>query len=287
MSYIVGQYNHNSASADDASFIDPIKTGTAKRRQNSGDMGVIGGSELDPFSDECISDLNLVTSEYYYFRCQIKRMVEAQQFTVKLVNYDSVAAGSVEQYLKTVVVQGGDREEWVSVELVFHPVVQFDTILFQLQRTIEDYRVFSRSPKIAYQQLGTINNIIESKIASDIELLKIGVQSHPGMTLCVNGEEIHTSRSGIFEVKNGVLPIRFFSAMNPAIEYNTSETDRTSVEGWKKYVNQLIEEIESDPSITIQEKEARYKAINSKCFFGTPKIYSIDAFTLDYMYQSN
>jgi hypothetical protein len=285
MAYIVGQYNHNSASADDASFIDPIKTGTAKRRQNSGDMGVIGGSGLDPFSDECISDLNLVTSEYYYFRCQIKRMVEAQQFTVKLVNYDSVAAGSVEQYLKTVVVKGGDREEWVSVELIFHPVVQFDTILFQLQRTIEDYRTTVRYPKIVYQQLGTINSIIEPKIGAGIELLKIGVQSHPGLTMCINGEELHISRSGIFEIKNGVLPIKFFSVTNPAQEVNTSVADPTSVEGWKTSVNAQIEAIENDPDLTNPQKEARYRAINSVCYFNTPKKYVIDPFTLDYMYK--
>lgn len=286
MAYIIGQYNHNSASADDASFIDPIKTGTVKRRDNSGDMGVIG-SALDPFADECITDLNLVSSECYYFRGQIKRMTDPQTFTIKLVNYKASAVGDVEQFVKQITVRGGDREEWVSVELIFHPVVQFDTILFQLQRTIEDYRECARYPKIAYQQLGTINSIIDSKVGVDVSLLKIGVQSHPGLTLCVNGEEIHTSRTGIFEVKNGVLPVTFFSVVNPATEYNTDETDVTSVEGWKAYINAQIEAIETDSTLTIEQKEAKYKAINSKCFFGTPKIYKIDAFTLDYMYSNN
>ena len=286
MSYIIGQYNHNSASADDASFIDPVKTGTVKRRDNSGDMGVIG-STLDPFSDECITDLNLVSSEYYYFRGQIKRMTDPQTFTIKLVNYEASAAGDVEQFVKQITVRGGDREEWVSVEFIFHPIVQFDTILFQLQRTIEDYRNFARYPKIAYQQLGAINSIIDSKVGVDVSLLKIGVQSRPGLTLCVNGEEIHTSRTGIFEVKNGVLPVTFFSVVNPAIESNTDVTDSTSVEGWKADINEQIEEIETDPTLTIEQKEAKYKAINSKCFFGTSKIYKIDAFTLDYMYSNN
>lgn len=286
MSYIIGQYNHNSASADDASFIDPIKTGTVKRRDNSGDMGVTG-STLDPFSDECITDLNLVSSEYYYFRGQIKRMTDPQTFTIKLVNYEASAADESEQFVKQITVRGGDREEWVSVEFIFHPVIQFDTILFQLQRTIEDYRKFARYPKIAYQQLGAINSIIDSKVGVDVSLLKIGVQSRPGLTLCVNGEEIHTSRSGIFEVKNGVLPVNFFSVVNPAIESNTDVTDSTSVEGWKADINEQIEEIETDPTLTTEQKEAKYKAINSKCFFGTSKIYKIDAFTLDYMYSNN
>ena len=285
MSYIIGQYNHNSASGDDASFITPIKTGTVKRRENSGDMGVIGAA-LNPFTDECITDLNLLPSGYYYFRGQIKRMTDSQTFSIKLVNYESTGTEEVEQFVKQVTIRGGDREEWVSVEFIFHPVVQFDTILFQLQRTILDYRQFARYPKIAYQQLGMINSIIDSKVANGVSLLKIGVQSRPGLTLCINGEEIHTSRSGIYEVKNGVIPVNFFSVVNAATEYNTDVTDVTSVEGWKASVNEQIEAIENDPTLTLEEKEARYAAIKCECFFGTPKIYSIDAFTLDYMYNN-
>lgn len=285
MAYIIGQYNHNSASADDASFITPITEGRVARRTNHGDMGVTGGS-LDPFEDECVTDLNLVTSEYYYFRGQIKRMTAPQTFAIKLVNYDDDVSGSVEQFVKQITVQGGDREEWVSVEFIFHPVVSFDTILFQLQRTIEDYREFARYPKIDYQQLGSINNIINSKIGNNISLLKIGVQSHPGLTMCVNGEEIHISRSGIFEVKNGVIPVTFFSVTNPATEVHTDPSDPSTVDGWKNDINEQIEDIENDPTLTIEQKEAMYKAINSKCFFGTDKTYSIDAFALDYMYNN-
>lgn len=285
MSYIIGQYNHNKASGDDSSFVTPITSGTVKRRDNSGDMGVVG-TALDPFSDECISDLNLVSTKYYYFRCQIKRMTSPQTFTIKLVNYDQTAIGDVEQFIKQITIRGGDREEWVSVEFVFHPIVQFDTILFQLQRTIDDYRVFARYPKIAYQQLSIVNNIIDSKIGNDVSLLKIGVQSHPGLTLCINGEEMHLSRSGIFEIRNGVIPVNFFCVLNPAIEVNINPTDISSVEGWKISINQQIENIENDPSLTPEQKEARYRAINSKCFFGTAKKYEVDAFILDYMYDN-
>jgi len=286
MAYIIGQYNHNKVSGDDNTFIDPIVSGTVARRANSGDIGISGGS-LNPFTDECIRNLNLLTSKYYYFRCQVKRMTSEQIFTIKLVNFEQSSAGDVEQFIKQITIRGGDREEWVSIDFIFHPIVQFDTILFQLQRTIDDYRQFSRYPKIAYQQLGSINNIINTKIGNGVTLLKIGVQSHPGLSTCVNGEEIRTSRSGIFEVRNGVIPVSFFSVVNPAIEENTDIDDRNSVDGWKAYINQQIENIENDSSLTPAQKEAMYKAIDCKCFFGTPKIYSIDAFTLDYMYSNN
>lgn len=275
MAYIVGQYNHNNSSSDDASFITPITTGTATRYNGSSNAG--GSGSLDSFSDECITNLSLVSSNYYYFRCQIKRMVMPQTFSIKLINYNNSA---VEQFIKQVTVQGGNREEWVSVELIFHPLISFDTILFQLQRTSEDYQTMVRYPKIDYQQLGSINNIINSKIGNKVSLLKIGVQSHPGLTMCINGEEIHISKTGIFEIKNGLVPVDFFSVTNAALE-NTS-----AVDDWKTSINQQIEDIENNPSLTPQQKEAAYRAINSSCFFGTTKTYKIDAFTLDYMYNN-
>ena len=285
MAYIIGQYNHNNASSDSASFITPITTGTVARKSDSSDLGVMNES-INPFEDECITGLTLEPSKYYYFRGQIKRTVTPQIFSIKLINFNSTVSNAVEQFIKQITIQGGDREEWVDVEFIFHPIVAFDTILFQLQRTIEDYRGFARYPKIDYQQLGSINNIIASKISSGISLLKIGVQSHPGLVMCINGEEIHVSKTGIFEIKNGVIPVSFFSVTNPAIEQNEDPGDINSVEGWKLVVNQQIEEIENDPSLSPEQKEARYKAINSKCFFGTSKKYVIDAFTLDYMYDN-
>ena len=285
MAYVIGQYNHNKASSDDASFLTPITSGTVSRKANSKDTGISGGS-LNSFLDECITGLNLVSSEYYYFRCQIKRMTSPQTFAVKLVNFADTSSNAVEQFIKQITVQGGDREEWVEIEFIFNPVITFDTILFQLQRTIDDYREFTRYPKIDYQQLGSINNIISSKIEDGISLLKIGVQSHPGLTMCINGEEMHLSRTGIYEVKNGVIPVTFFSVTNAAIEVNQDPTDVNSVEGWKLDINQQIETIENNSTLTTAQKEAAYRAINSKCFFGTSKTYSIDAFTLDYMYNN-
>lgn len=284
MAYIIGQYNHNKASGDDASFVTPITEGTVKRRETLGDIGLMDAS-LDPFEDECITGLNLEPSNYYYFRCQIKRTTEDQTFTIKLVNFDSMIIGNVEQFIKQVNIRGGEREEWVSVEFLFHPIVQFDTILFQLKRTIEDFRTMIRYPKIAYQQLSIINNIIPKQIAPNVSLLKVGVQSRPGFTLCINGEEMHTSRSGILEIKNGVILIDFFSAVNAAQETNTSLTDQNSLAGWEAYINEEIEIIEHS-SMSSSQKEAAYRAINSKSFFGTTKKYEIDSFTLDYMYTN-
>ena len=282
MAYIVGQYNHNKDSGDDDSFINLITIGTAKRRQSQNDSGVSGAS-LNSFYDECIQTTSLSTSKYYYFRCLIKRLKTTQVFDIKLVNYEITTENNIEQHLKTITVQGGKPDEWVSIEFLFQPIVPFDCILFQLRRELSDYSTMVRYPKIAYQELGEINNLISNKIITgNISLLKIGVQSHPGLMMCINGEEIHTSRSGIYEVKNGVIPISFFSVINVANE-NTSV-----MKNWMEDIGEQCIEIEDELErgiITIDEAAALYEAMKSRSFLNTEKTILIDPFILDYMYE--
>jgi hypothetical protein len=97
--------------------------------------------------------------------------------------------------------------------------------------------------------------------------------------MCINGEEIHTSRSGVFEIRNGIVPVNFFSVVNAAQE-NTS-----AVDDWKTSINEQIEAIENS-SMTVEQKEAAYANIQSRCFFGSSKKYAVDSFTLDYMYSN-
>ena len=284
MSYIIGQFNHRVDEQEQPpAFITPITEGTARRRQATGDKGTIEDLLSDTY-DECISDLTLMPSNYYNFRCQIKIMTDEQTFLVKLVNYDS-STNPVEQFIKEINVESGEREKWVTVEFIFHPLIQFDTILFQLKRTVNDYRNEMRYPKICYQQLGYLKNIINSKINEGISLLKIGVQSHPGLALCVNGEEIRISRTGIFEVKNGVIPVKFFSVAEAAKEVNTDPTSHETVEGWKKWINEQVEIIENAEYSDKRVKEKEMSEIYSECFFDTEKEYIVDSFVLDYMYK--
>lgn len=280
MSYVIGQYNHNRNSEDDRTFIDLITSGTARRRDSRSDSGTGTTSAL--FQDECLQVGNLFPSEYYYFRCYIKRLSTQQTFYIKLVNYDDTEVESVEQYIKTITVQGGNPDEWVSVEFIFHPIVQFDTVLFQLQRTLDDYRSGTRYPIIAYQELGIVKDLISLKIGNQVNLLKIGVQSHPGLMMCINGEEIHASRSGIYELKNGTISVNFFSVVNAAKE------EGNEMQTWMEGVNAqsiLIEEEVEAGIITREQASEMYKNILSTCFIGTSKIIEIDPFTLDYMYE--
>ena len=197
-------------------------------------------------------------------------------FSVKLVNYEPTAENNIEQYIKTITVQPGSNDAaWADVELIFTPLSIFDTLLFELERIVDDYKTEVRYPIIAYVELSEINNVIDDITGKDQELIKIGVQSRPGLTMCINGEEIHIGRSGIYELKNGDIVTNFFSVVNGAVE------DTSAVDDYMSDVNQRYAQ-----ATTEEEREQ----IKSQCFFNTdtryyPKTRTIDSFTLDYVYK--
>jgi hypothetical protein len=278
MAYVLGQYNKNQNVADDSIFMTLVTEGTAKHRKSTSDSGVGGVSDI--FYNECIQTGGFSNTKNYYFHGKIKRMTSDQTFYVKLVNYDDESSESVEQYIKTVTVAKGDPNDWVNVEFIFTPLVIFDTLLFELQRTVEDYREEVRYPIIIYEEISEINNIIPRRISDGVELIKIGVQSHPGLLMCINGEEIRTNRSGIYELKNGIMLVSFFSVVAGAAETTSSMTDTMNA------INVAWEQAEA--LSTAAQREAAKRAIYDNYqinFIATSKKRSIDSFTMDYMYR--
>ena len=274
MGYVLNQFNQprtefsSANSANNSIYMELLTDGVAKRRRNIGDNGVTGGT-LNPFYDECVQfNGSLSAGLNYYFHAKIKRLASDQIFYIYLVNYAEISGGEEvkTQYLKTITVQGGATTEWVDLELLFTPLIQFDCLLFQLQRTIEDYRTGTRYPVIIYEELSLVKNMLSSQIRQEVSLLKMGVQSHPGLMMCINGEEIHIGRTGIYEVKNGIITVDFFSVVTAAVPDSGG-------------LSSLMSQLAAVPAI---ETSA---ATNSRCIFNQPKKRSISPFTLDYMYE--
>ena len=277
MGYVLGQYTKNKDVSSDF-FMTYITEGTPKRKESGSDTGVMGNADL--FDNECVQvPAALLSTNNYYFHGKVKRMTSDQTFYIKLINYDTTSSteDEYEQYIKTINIAKGDPNDWVDVEFIFNPYKTFDTIMFELQRTVEDYRIEVRFPIIIYEELSIINNIIPTVIQSGINLIKIGVQSRPGLLMCINGEEIRTCRSGIYELKNGVMLVSFFSVVAGGTE-STSVVINTIAE-----INAAWEAAEAIPDV--DERQAAKAAIGSRCLFNSNKTRIIDSFTLDYLYR--
>ena len=288
MGYILNQFNQSnvplSSLGSTSEYMSIITSGKAMRRERGGDNGVTGGS-LTPFFDECIKfGAALRPDNTYYFHAKIKRLATAQKFYLYLVDYDNVDTRT--QYLKTIEVEGGDVTDWVDLEFLFTPVLGFNCLLFQLQRTIDDYRLETRYPRIVYEELSIINNALQVKIVGaatgkDIKLTKMGVQSHPGLIMCINGEEIRIGRSGAYEVRNGIIKVDFFSVITAAEEdFGQGSADPLLVNGRRAAsFEEFLAAIAAEQTTTAND------STNSKCIYGNSKLRGMDAFTLDYMYE--
>lgn len=277
MAYQLGQYNKNK-DTESGFFMTIIPDGVVERRTSGGDSGV--DSVADIFQNECVRiPASLLNSNNYYFHGKIKRMTSSDQtFYVKLVRSSAdIAEDNLEQYIKTITVSKGDPDEWVDMEFCFTPYDTFDEIMFELQRTIDDYREEVRYPIIIYEELSIVNNIIPVVIQSGIKLIKLGIQSRPGLLMCINGEEVRTCRTGIYELKNGVMLVSFFSVVAGA-----AENDSTMINA----INSINAAWAAAEEIAdVEAREAAKAAIGCRCFFGTSKTRTIDSFTLDYMYR--
>lgn len=264
MSYALGQYNYRRGS-DSFNFLTEITSGEALLKQTGEDQGVGGDSVT--FYNPCVRVASLNTNTHYYFHGKIKRMASEQIISIKLINYNKSGSEKVEQFIKTVVIAPGIETEWVDIEFIFTPYMTFDTILFELRRTEEDYRIETRHPKLIYIELSVINNLV-TEIMDNKSLIRIGVQSRPGAMMCINGDEIRVLRTGIYEIRNTNIMINFFSVINPA-EYAR--------------LDEVIESVNAAWAAATTEEERRN--VKSRCLFGMPKTRLIDSFTLDYLYR--
>lgn len=125
-------------------------------------------------------------------------------------------------------------------EMVFRPVEDnFSEITIEMVRTAEDYNIqgVSDSGSTIYGRyvplddfdytLYSLSNLV-MEMRPNNSLDRVGVWSHPGLLMAVNGEEIRVGKSGLWEV-DGILPIKSLGIVavdykdNFSIDYSYSE----------------------------------------------------------------
>lgn len=293
-SYVLGQYNNLAGPVGDNTFMKLMLNADCGRCRLIPESVTVGPSI---FKDECLrmkvnessNEEIFVTNGYYYFHGKIRLLENVQNFSVKLINVDPnsasqqddyllfTRAGTDEQYIKTISIPGGldpdrtESENWIDVSFCFVPLMNFNCLTFELQRDRSDDYINIRYPKIIYEEVSKVNNIITSEIGDGANLIKIGVQSRPGFLMNINGEEIRTNRSGIYELKNGLVLVSSFSAIAPA---KVSEVDIIDAE------NTIKTNYESG-----QDGPERTASISLVDTAASERTRYVDGFTLDYLYK--
>ena len=150
-----------------------------------------------------------IRAKNYYIRFRIYKKANPQTIIIKLINTNKQTDNI--QNLRTIVVDAGRETEYNTYEIVIPPNNNYNQIKFELQRELEDYNkknsdgTYGRICKIEVIRLDEIYNVIDylTTIINKSALLQIGVQSAPGLLMCINGEEIRVGRSGLYEILNG------------------------------------------------------------------------------------
>ena len=150
-----------------------------------------------------------IRAKNYYIRFRIYKKANPQTIIIKLINTNKQTDNI--QNLRTIEIDAGRETEYNTYEIVIPPNNNYNQIKFELQRELEDYNkknsddTYGRICKIEVIRLDEIYNVINylTTIINKSALLLIGVQSAPGLLMCINGEEIRVGRSGLYEILNG------------------------------------------------------------------------------------
>ena len=207
MSFQFGQFRRSQLD----SFLTPLKYKLEKAKIKSTISTAV------TFVDNVVSltealkptEQDGIRAKNYYIRFRIYKKANPQTIIIKLINTNKQTDNI--QNLRTIIVDAGRETEYNTYEIVIPPNNNYNQIKFELQRELEDYNkknsdgTYGRICKIEVIRLDEIYNVIDylTTIINKSALLQIGVQSAPGLLMCINGEEIRVGRSGLYEILNG------------------------------------------------------------------------------------
>lgn len=217
MAFVLGQ-KHFNANENVNNYMDYVTNVSAADYSTGSSQS--GGVGLD--TSLLLNEGSFAYGTTYYVHLKIKKIsTTSMTFNVKLIN----ETGELSQLIKTIIVSKGDSGA-EDISFTFTPLINnFNCLLFELQRKTSSDQ--SLEPKAAYIELSKINNCI-TDLSNDIsDIVKLGVQASPRFQMCINGEDIRTSLSGLQELRNGVVSIKSFSVVAPSITSGELEINIT------------------------------------------------------------
>lgn len=146
----------------------------------------------------------LVAKQSYYLNFTVHRLPDTDQIISVYLKNSTETENGDRQNLYTYTIKKGLYSNPVPIELIINPANSFDEIVFELQRTADDYSkqnkdgTHGRKMEIEINHLTRLYNVLD--YIGIKPLAKIGIQGPPGLLMSINGEEIRIGRSGIYEM---------------------------------------------------------------------------------------
>lgn len=128
------------------------------------------------------------------------------EVTITLCNIENGKKQQTVQNLKQVKI---NKDNGSRFAFIFRPTHTFNAMVFTCKRRVEEYQAnIGIKLKVRDEEntFCTVNNILETVANSDTpylgqsSIIKMGVQSKPGLLFCINGEQIMMNSSGFYEM---------------------------------------------------------------------------------------
>ena len=210
MAYKFGQFRKEQFPS--SNYVKPVSGYTVKSIRSKAE------GFQDIYFDDIAVERNFTTADGSLFiRFAVTRFTRDTNVTIKLMDSDASALSTTNaQTVATITVPAGQNAIELSTPIIFDIVVTpgdtYNLLVFSIDRDGQDFTETPRKwipmQSFMIDSFGTISNIIEGYLNPYIEnlgrLKQIGVQSHPGLEMCINGEMIRVGRSGIYEINHGI-----------------------------------------------------------------------------------
>lgn len=157
----------------------------------------------------------------YYLRFSVMQRTDSEQtFSLKLNN--STQQEDNKQLIETYTInQNAQGANQIFFEIIISPNAQYDEIIWELNRTDADFRVYTqengqstaeniigRKMIVKIYEFAKLINIVQTLQEGSYPnlkyLTKIGIQGPPALLTCINGQQIRLGRNGIYEINNGI-----------------------------------------------------------------------------------
>lgn len=161
----------------------------------------IENTSVGNFTDIAITLPNEETyefSKHFYLRFSIDSNNYEQTFTVYLQNASDKDLDN-RQKLQEFTVPANTGKTYY-FDLLISPDSSYNMLVFTLKRITIDYSS-STGGRILNVNVNTFQELKEVLNSIGVfKLTKFAIQSVPGLIMCINGEEIHIGRTGIYEL---------------------------------------------------------------------------------------
>ena len=222
MSYKIGQIRKR----DNFTYLNPVSFSGSTVNM----AGIIQNQVFNDFAID-LKDNQFNTSNTYYINFRVKRKQptttsngsffnDDQNISLRLYQTNSTSGsyqvGSYQVVANNLLINHYEQnvnDPYAYFEMIFTPNNTYRYLGFVLVRKNTDYtgervRTLTIDPSTDIK-VYTLNNIL-----TGITATKIGVQTRPGVLLCVNNQPIRVGRTGVYEALNDV-PITFVGITAP------------------------------------------------------------------------